>query len=426
MQTTHPSDRLRHWASGFLAFLMLLLLFPASIPAQEVRIAAVVNDDVISMADVESRTQLIIASANIEDTKEQRQRLIPQVLRSLIDEKLELQEAKRLNIKVTDQEVQDAFGRIEDQNHLARGGLDAFLKTRGIDRASLADQATASIAWSKVVHQRAFEVSPVSDDEVDEALARIRSSVSQPQNRVAEIFMTVDNPQQDEEVRRAAERLFDQLQAGASFPSLARQFSQSATAAIGGDLGWATATELPADVARIVETMKPGQVSPPTRIGGGYYILWLIDRRAPGFGEPELSLAQIMLPLAAGGTEAERQAAITRAEGIRKEAKSCGEFLKIGSVVAPKTSGDLGRIRLGELPADLRSVVSGLKAAEISVPVPLRGGIGLLMVCSRREGSGAMPSRDEVAETLARQRLDGFAQRYLRDLRRAAFLDVRA
>lgn len=409
----------------FLAFLTLLLSASPAF-AEKAGIIAVVNDEAISTSDLDARMRIVIASSNMGDSQEIRQRLAPQVLRSLVDEKLELQEARRLNIKIPEQEVGEALSRIEEQNHLPKGGLNDFLKARGIDPAALTEQTTAGIAWAKVVRQRSFEVSPVSDEEVDGAVARYQESAAQPQLRLAEIFLAVDNPVQEEEIRRSADKLFEQLHEGAAFSALARQFSKSPTAAVGGDMGWVLPSELPAEIGRTVRDMKPGQLAPPLRVGGGYYILYLIDRRAPGGGQAtELSLAQIMFPLSPGAPEKERQNRIAEATRIQKEAKSCGEFLKIGREVAPQTSGDLGRVRLDDLPAELRQVVAPLSPAEISPPVPLRGGIGLLMVCARHSEEGGAPNREQVMDTLARERMDSFAQRYLRDLRRTAFVDIR-
>src|SRR5437660_9143780 len=93
--------------------LLVLTLLAVATPglAQEMRIAAVVNDDVISIADLSARMRLIISSSNIEDSPQTQQRIGRQVLRNLIDEKLEMQEAKRLNIIVSSNEIAEAIGR---------------------------------------------------------------------------------------------------------------------------------------------------------------------------------------------------------------------------------------------------------------------------------------------------------------------------
>jgi peptidyl-prolyl cis-trans isomerase SurA len=399
--------------------LSLVATLAGAASAQETRIAAVVNDDVISIADVTARMRLVFASSNIEDTPESRQRVARQVVRILIDEKLQMQEAKRLNLKVSDEEIAGALGNIEAQNNLPKGGLDKMLAGRGIERVTLVDQLTATLAWGKVVRQNLNRVTPISDEEIDAAIARQRETADQPRARISEIFLAVSNPQQDAEVHRFADQLFEQLRAGARFPALAQQFSQSATAAVGGDIGWVTPSQMSSEVGAAVQKMNAGDLSSPVRAGGGYYLILVMEKKSG------VALLQIMFPLAADASPADRQKAMAQADSVSKQAKSCGEMAQIGRERAPQTSGDLGKVRIGDLPPELRKTVFGLQVAEASPPMPLRGGVGVLMVCERESSPNAVPSHEQMADEIARERFESLAQRYLRDLRRSAFVDMR-
>ena len=177
----------------------------------EMRIAAVVNDDVISVADLAARVRMVMLSTSISDTPETRQRVSAQVLRSLVDEKLELQEAKRRNISATQQEIDKAIASIAQQNNIKSDQLDQVLKANGIDRSALVGQVTASIEWVKVIRQLASEINPVSDEEIDDTLKRLKQDENSSEARVAEIFLPVDNPGQDAEVRAFADRLIEQM-----------------------------------------------------------------------------------------------------------------------------------------------------------------------------------------------------------------------
>jgi peptidyl-prolyl cis-trans isomerase SurA len=410
-----------------LAVLLAFFWIPWTAGAQDIRIAAVVNDDVISIGDLEQRLRLVLASSAIEDTPQTRQRVVPQVLRTLIDEKLEMQEAKRLNVKVTDKELQDSLSRLEAQNKIPPGGLDAYLQQRRIDPASLRDQITAAIAWAKLVRRKLASSVNVSEEEINEAMVRLQQNEGQPLNRVGEIFLAVDDPRQNDEVRRLAERLFEQLRQGASFSAVAQQFSQSATAAVGGDVGWVPAGQLGPELSKVVEQLQRGEVAPPIRASGGYYVLMLIDRRLPSrnsAGDTVVSLTQVTFPLSADAAPAQRAAAEAQAQQVADAASNCAEMIELGRQRAPELSGDLGRLKIADLPAELQPVVTVLPTGQPSKPVPLRGGIGVLMVCERQ--SAGLPSRDEVADAIGRSRLEALARRYLRDLRRVAFIDVRA
>src|ERR1700720_4020588 len=198
------------------------------------------------------------------------------------------------------------------------GQLDGVLKARGIDRGALVDQLTASIVWAKLVRRLFAQTNTVSDDEIDEALKRLKETTKEPQSRVAEIFIAVDNPQQDDEIRRLAERLIEQMKHGARFSAVAQQFSQSATAAVGGDLGWIRPEQLSPDLGKAVAQMRPGELSPPIRTAAGFYLLLVVDRRAGrsgGGGEEEtvLHLVQVVFPVPLQANEAARRAAIAEA-----------------------------------------------------------------------------------------------------------------
>jgi len=408
--------------------LCFLSLLAGAAAAQETRIAAIVNDEVVSLNDLGNRLQLVMRSSGIEDTPQNRARISTQVLRSLIDEKLQMQEAKRLNITVTPEELEQAFGRIEQQNNMAKGALENFLHDSGIARSSLADQLTASIAWSKLVRNRLMQDVTISDEEVTEALNQLTQNADVPQNRVSEIFIAIDNPSQEEDAKRLADRLIDQIRGGANFGAVAQQFSQSPSAAVGGDIGWVTASQLAPELGAAVEKMKPGEMSYPVRTTGGYYLLYLLERRRlgqPNPGDTMLSLVEVAFGLPPTATVEDQQRLAAEAQQVSDSAKSCGELAKIGRERAPQSTREIQETKASELPPQVRQAALGLAVAEASKPMAIPGGIGVIMVCERKEPSGGLPSREEVTEQLGRARLDALARRYLRDLRRGAYVDIR-
>ena len=395
----------------------------------ETRIAAVVNDEVISVADLRSRLRMVMLSSNFPDSPETRQRIAGQVLRTIVDEKLEMQEAKHQNVAATEEEIKKAVSQIEKQNNMQSGQLDDVLKSHGIDRSALIDQVTASIVWAKLVRRVIAQTNGASDEEIDDAMKRLKENANEPQTRVAEIFLAVDTPQQDEEVRRLAERLIEQMKKGARFSAVAQQFSQSATAAVGGDMGWVHPEQLNPDLAKAVAQMRPGELSPPLRTAAGYYLLLVLDRRngrsGPREDETVLHLVQVVFPLPPQASDAMRRAALAEAANARTTAKSCAEMLKLGKEKGSSQLSSEGRLRIAQIAPAMRSIVAGLEVGQPSQPIVQRNGVGVIMVCDKAEPNSTLPSRDEVAEQLARQRAENLARRYLRDLRRAAFVDVR-
>ncbi len=250
------------------------------------------------------------------------------------------------------EEVDKAIASIAQQNNLKPDQLDQVLKSNGIEHSALVSQVTASVVWAKLIRQMAAEIDPVSDEEIDDTLKRLKQNENTPEARVAEIFLAVDNPQQDDEVRALAERLIEQMKQGARFSAVAQQFSQSATAAVGGDIGWVHPDELSPPLAKAVADMRPGELSPPIRAPGGYYLLLVLDRRSSAGAASEddtmLHIVQVVFPLPPQPSEEARRAAIAQAQNVKAEAKNCDDMLRIGKTEAPQLSSQ-GDLRLSQI-----------------------------------------------------------------------------
>ncbi|HEY1503130.1 MAG TPA: peptidylprolyl isomerase [Stellaceae bacterium] len=412
----------------WLLRLGLVLALAGTCQAQETRIAAVINNDIVTADDVNARLMLLMRSSGIPDTPQNRQQLQNRVLQQLIDEKLEMQEGKRYKVTADKAEIERALTSIESRNSMQKGGLDQYLKSAGIPRSTLADQVTASIIWNKVVEGRYSSDVSVSDTEVNDEIARLKADMGKPQSHVAEVFLAIDNPTQESEVKSLADKLIQQIRAGAQFPAVAQQFSQSPSAATGGDIGWVTPNQFGPPLDEAIAKMNPGEMSYPIRTTAGYYILYLIDRRTPGqtsADDTQLSLVEVVLPVAANAPPQQQQKVMAQAQNISATAKSCDDMGKIAREQAPQTSTQSPSVRAGDLPAELRGLVLGLKVSEPSKPLPTRGGIGIIMVCKRTDPSAALPTQDQIYDELMHARLDQISRRYLRDLRRSAYVDIR-
>lgn len=392
------------------------------------RIIAVVNEDAVSLFDLRERIKMVIFSSNMQDSPKMRERLEPQVLRALIDEKLQKQAAKRYNIKVDRKEVDKALRMIEKQNGLPPGGLKIRLEEAGVRMSTLVDQIETTIAWSKLVNRRMTRNIVIGDNQIDEALARIRANLNKPSHLVSQIFLAFDGPDNAAKTLADANQLVTQIRNGAAFTSLARQFSQDAAARTGGDLGWVQQGELDQELDRALIDMRPGQISEPIRTSSGYHILLLRKRRTnqkPRADDTVVSLKQVFLPIEAGATPEEAANQRNLATTIAETLSGCDDLERAGKELGSTLSGDLGKLRIGELPSELRALVTGLAVGRASKPLPTEGGLRILMVCDRKEVKSKIPSRDQIRRNLIRRQADRKARRYLRELHQTAFLDIR-
>lgn len=395
---------------------------------ESLRIAAIVNEDVISVLDLSVRTSMVIATSHVQDSPELRSRLAPQVLRGLIDERIKTQEAKRLGVKVSKQEVDRQIEGLASQNKMSLPEFEDALRRSGILISSLAAQYESEIAWARLVQRQLRASVNISEDEIDEAIEQIKANLGKPEYRVAEIFLPRDSSGSDEQVRLAAERLAEQVRQGVDFAAVARQFSQSTTAATGGDLGWVRPGELDPAIDDVLPTMQEGGVAGPIRTAAGYYILQLRQLRqtsAGGGAEGRVSLKQFFLPLAANADEKEVEKANKLAQQVSTQAQTCDDLERLTRELSPKTQSDLPDVTISQLPKELVPIALNQPISQATQPQRFKTGIGVFMVCARDINESGIPTRLQIAERLSRDRLDLLARGYLRDLRRTAYIDIR-
>jgi len=412
------------------AFLGLAFLFSNSvIYGQSVeRIAAIVNDDVVSMFDLRARIQLVIASSGIRPSRQTNQRLKQQILRALIDEKLQLQEAKKRNISISQRNIMKATAALEKQNDIKPGGFITFLKKRGLPRSAVFDRMRAQIAWSKLIRRRLVPRISIGDDEIDEILKRLKEQKGQSEFRISEILFSVNDDKQASEVQRTAQRLIEEIKAGANFKAVARQFSAAPTASTGGDLGWLHEKVLNTDLAGIVPKMKKGEIYGPFRTNSGFQVYRLVSKRKILETDPSeaiIDLQRITLPLYKNNSKKDHLQQMNLAKLISKNMSGCEEMVRMGKQAKARGKIILGKLSLKKLRNPLRDIIQNLEINKPSRPVKTPNGISIYMVCQKILPPTNFPTAKFIRNRLKQQRLSVLIRRYMRDLRSAAVINIR-
>lgn len=403
----------------------------AEMPGKAVmNILAIVNEDPISIYDLNQRLDLIIRSSTLPNTAEARRRLAPRVLQALISETLQLQEAKRLNVRVTDREMKRALELVEKQNRLPPGKMFPFLKSRGIGKETLLRQIRAALAWQTVVRQRYGHSIIITNAEIEKTLERFKKNAEKPRHLVAEIFLPVDNPVHEQKIKNTANSIINEIKNGAQFAFLARQFSQSVSATQGGDLGWVQPGQLDPKIEEVLNALPERALSRPIRTTAGYTIVLLRKRRVPQgrkATDATVSLRQIVLQARPGDGPDAIKNLRELAGTIRQTISGCPDFVTLGRELGIKMPKNAIKAKVSELSKELRALVSGLDIGAVSPPMTSARALKLIMVCAKsRPNDANLPSQNGIRTLLLGRRLEVRARRYLSDLRQSAFLDIRA
>ncbi len=392
------------------------------------RATAIVNDEIITQTDIDQRVALLVASQRVQIDPEDMERLRAQVLRSLIDETLQIQAAREKEVKIEQKEIDTTFARFAQSFGQTPSGFTQYLKSIGSSDRTVKRQILGELSWQQL-QRRLVRVS-VSDEEVTSILDRMNATRGAPEYHVAEIFIRA-TPENAAQVRAQLGQMIEQLRRGASFAAVARQYSDATTAARGGDLGWVTAERLTAiapEIATVVQQMPVGTISDPIQLAGGFSVVALVDSRQILVANPRdavLSLMQMSIELPAGTTEA---TARERAEQLARATQAmggCGGAAQAASAVgADLVSNDAVKVR--ELPPQLQQMLLGMSIGQVTQPFGTAQRVSVLALCGRDDPQTATaPTFASISETLEEERMNRQAQRYLRDLRRDAVIEYR-
>ena len=394
---------------------------------------AIVNDTVVTGTDVDQRLALIALYNNVTVDKipaDERDRLRLQVLRQLIDETLQIQEAKTADITITTAEINQGFARTAQQSFKSTPqALPDYLRTVGSSERTLKREIEAELAWQRYLRRRVEPLVNVSDQEVDGILARLKAAAGTQEYSIKEIWLRADSAN-EQQVYANARQLLAELQKGQQpFEAFARQYSDSPTKATGGDLGWVRASVLPPELAQAAQGMQVGQVAGPVENSGGFSILFLTDKRQVLTADPRsarLSLKQLTVRFPAGITEADATARTgTFADGL-KQIKGCGSVEALAPTLGAEVV-DNDAVLIRQLPPQLQDIMLKLQIGEATPPFGNpQEGVRSLVLCGRDDTQAAqLPAAAQVQSQLEQTRVNLRAQQKLRDLRRDAVVEYR-
>jgi len=388
------------------------------------RIIVVVNDSVVSDYDINERVGLIMATTGGAATEERFAQLRGNVLEMLVDEHLQLQEAVEQEIPISMDQVEQRYAALAANNNVSVEQFDASLEQMGASKVSILSQMRASLAWEEVVDAQLRPFLAVSESEVNSYKARMVANKGEPEYRMAEIFLTVKSTDRDAETRETANRLVEQMRAGADFSEVARQFSETPTSAAGGDMGWMLLEQLSPNLRDEVLRMPEGSMIGPIKSSGGYSIYMLIDKRRvmmSDLDETKLDLQQIVVPI--NGRDIRQLAESIHLDTGR--ISRCKDIPSFASMVGARDFGSLGEMKLGDLPQQLKMLVENVEIGHASLPVKMGADMRVIIICGRIDPEIHEPSFEEIEDFLTNQRLAMMARRYMRDLRRDAIIDYR-
>ena len=422
MRKTASLSKFMTTKNKFIAFIFMALMTFNTAEAREVEgIAAIVNDEVISKFDVDQRVNLFLVTSGIERTPQNIDGLRRQVLRTLIQEKLQLQEARDSEIEISRAEINAAMQDMASGTNRSLNEVEKFLKENNVHIRTMEDQIEAELAWNRFVRGRFGGQVSIGELEIDETLERAEAAMNQDRVNISEILLLANDQLDGQRLMSEAAQIVQQLRAGINFGAVARQFSAASSSASGGNLGWIPVNQLDENIVPIIENMAAGDISDPIETSAGIYIVQLNSKQQSGGIDPMRNLFDLLIITYDVATEGH----FAKLESLRDSFTTCKNTEAKAKEMDARNVTRTGQVELRRFPKNLQSEISTTEAGQVIGPKKNEKIAEMVVVCDRKDDQGAIISRDTIENNLYSQRLAIMARRHLRELRRDSIVEYR-
>jgi peptidyl-prolyl cis-trans isomerase SurA len=414
-------NKLYHMAQKFL--IGFVIAAPMMAQAEQLSIAAIVNDDVITTNDVSERRDFMMVTSGIPVTLENQQRITPRIVQQLIDETLQLQEAKRQSLVVSEDELAKAMDDISLKRDLDQvGGIKKLIAEKGLSQRTLDNQLRAQLAWQKVVQRKLRRNVSIAQDEITRAQQAQAAAPGTTELYIAVLSLPIED---EKKTTKLADEISTHLKTGGDLTSIAASYMGRKEIKFSQPL-WLAEDSLKPSLQQALRDLKPGEVTPALRSTEAIQFVQLLDRQVnkPQDDNTEIAIKQISIDLP--GQRDKASVAKLRAAGefLRKNPGECtSETLPPTDIPA---TASFARTKMGSLSSQQRNILGRLKVGEVSVPMPGREVVHLIMLCEKIEpAAGNLPDPEVVRQRLFAEKIELEAQKHLRNLRRDAYIDIK-
>lgn len=401
-------------------------------------IAAVVNEGVVLKSQLREQTALIIERASRADPPMQlppANILREQLLERLILKEIQLQRAERIGLQISDQAVNEAIGRIADQNGVAFEDMPVLLASDGIDyaifRRDLREEMTLDQLRRIDVGQR-ISVSP---REVELCIADLEGNVAiESDYNLSHILITIPEsatPGEVADARAEADSIYQQLQEGADFRELALRHSDAQTALEGGSLGWMKGEQLPTLYTDVVISLQAGEVSEPFRSASSFHIVKVNEMRS-AIQRSEIDQVKVRHILVTPNEIIDNETAKQQLEDARERIANGEDFGEIAKLLSDdpgsgSLGGELGWAGSGTYAPEFEAMIQQTETGDVSEPFRTMFGWHILEVLDRRVYDNTEDLKESNCVLRIRNsKMEEETQLWLRRIRDEAFVDLRS
>ena len=370
-------------------------------------IKAVVGDVPISEYDVSERVRLMRLQQPSQFQGVDDANLDKKALQALIDEYIKRQEAEKQGFQVSDTDVREAIGRLEQQNNMPAGQMAELLKTADIRLETLHQQVRSDLLWMQILSKNKASLEVVTNKDVGRKKAALKKELAKPMYLLAEIVVPT---------KQEAENIIADIRRGKTFSDMAAQKSKATSAGSNGLLGWVKSDVYSPEVMNAVDALRVNEMTSPIQVDGGWLIVLLLDKQA-GADNGEMiiwDLAQLATP---------KNKTVGYIPTVFKMT-TCEEFMGFADINAVKGTARRGMTDPNQMPPQLKQTLNTQKTGTPIGPIQTEEGDLFFMKCGEQKQS-ILPSDEMIRSALEMEKMDKLSEKLLRQIKRYVVVEYK-
>tara|TARA_Y100000590_G_scaffold114498_1_gene130473 strand:+ start:12927 stop:14186 length:1260 start_codon:yes stop_codon:yes gene_type:complete len=376
-------------------------------------IFATVNNEPISIFDLIQRANLFSVSAKIPINEDFENNILPDLITGYIDEMIQSQEIKLSNIVIPENQVQQIVSSIEKDNGFEEGKFKEFLKENKTDVSILEKQLKTNIGWKQLIANKFRKNVVIQESEIETILKNLETNIGKEEYFIEQIFLSFEN-QNQKEVLEKINNLYEEINKGGDFESIANQFSDTYIGKA-GKIGWIPENSLDSKIVNNVKELEINNPSKPLQGESGYFIIKVLKKRIIG-DEIIDSVSLFRFKILENNEEI---------NSLLEKVKNCNDLKNFSEKYGTSDSGNLGTFKYDELSDKLKSVLQKMKKNDISDLINFGSSEFQIMLCDIQKNKPVVPSKFKITDILMNRKLDVISKQYMSELRSKAIIDIR-
>ncbi len=374
--------------------------------------AIIVNDRVVTRYEIDQRERMLRVFNTPGD--------IPELaVEQLIEDRLKIQALDAAGLRLSDEGLRTAMEEFAGRANLPLEDFLRLLGQNGVGEETLRDFVKVGVSWRDFVRSRFGDRAQVSEAEIDLALGQAGGSGAAIEVLLSEIIIPAPPPRAAE-AQAIAERI-SRLTSYGAFEAEARRVSALPSRDRGGRLPWLPISNYPAALRGLLLGLAPGEVTQPIPITNGIALFQMRGVREVPQAVPAPAAIEYAAYYIDGGLS---DAALSRAARVAAEVDTCDDLYGVAKG-QPESVLERDTLPLSDIPQDVALELAKLDPGEVSYGLTRAEGrtLVLLMLCGRTPSLDEAPDREALRNQLRAQRLSGYADALLAELRASA--DIR-